>query len=188
MILNKKEFALGVGFGAALSFFVGPLLGFSSAVAGGFLWSIGGSGAGRVYRYAGVPLMTLAVFSVARSTGGQITPLVAIGSTFVAALVLSVGYGIPTLTPPDEGSTFGRFVYKLALRHVSANGHSKESYADLLERVSTLIVRLTLAAALALAYLPLARVNPLAYAFFFGAVIGLHYIAVQKIEGEFKLF
>lgn len=188
MTLNKKEMALGAGFGAALSFFVGPIFGLTSTCACAFLWAFGGSGAGRVYRYAGVPLVTLAVLSIAKSPGGQITPLVAIGSTFAACLILSMGYGIPTLQPPDEGSTLGRFVYKLALRHVSAQGHTEASYTDLLERVSTLIVRLGLSAGLALAYLPLLWAAPAAYGLFFATVVGLHYLAIQKIEGDLKLF
>ncbi|MCG3177015.1 MAG: hypothetical protein MOGMAGMI_01979 [Candidatus Omnitrophica bacterium] len=167
--LNYEEMALGAAFGAALGFFVGPILAVIAALACAFLWAFGGSGAGRAWRFVGVPLVALAAIALARV---PVELLHALASTGAALGVLTIGYGIPSTQPPDAGSFLGRFFYKLA----GQNGLT-----------ANLLTRGTLALLLGLAYLPLAWVSAQAYLAMVGVIVALHLVAVYYIEGTFTL-
>lgn len=159
--LNREEIALGIAFGASMVFMVGSVLAAALAATCGLLWSIGGSGAGRAFRFVGVPV---AAFAVLASKGFAFWPCVI--SSVLAGAVLSLGYGIPTEQPKDEGSPIGRFFYDLA---------------KMREELATLYTRGFLAALLAAAYLPVQGVN-LAWAGFLGGLVGLHLIVVKSVE------
>ena len=159
--LNFKEIALGASFGLALSFLVGLRLGLFAAIGCAILWSVGGSGKGRAFRFLGVPAVALVAIGVFdRSNVAAV----------LAGLVLAQGYGIPSTQPKDEGSLLGRFFYNLAGTH---------------ERRATLYTRGTLAALLAIAYLPVHGLST-AWIQFAGALVVLHLAAVKFVEGSFE--
>lgn len=157
--LNKKEIALGAGFGLAFCWIIGAW-GLLVAALSAILWSLGGSGKGKIFRVLGVPL-----------SAGVFVGLSA--RSFVcgalAAAVLSIGYGIPSVN--DEGSSLGRFFYY---------GIAKRSDSE-----ATLWTRGTLALALGIAYLPLWRLPE-----WFGLVVTLvvlHLLAIRFIEGNLEI-
>ena len=162
--LNFKEIALGASFGLALSFLVGLRLGLFAAIGCAILWSVGGSGKGRAFRFLGVPAVALVAIGVFDRSNI---------AAALAGLVLAQGYGIPSPDPKpkgDKGSPLGRFFYNLAGTH---------------ERRATLYTRGTLAALLAIAYLPVHGLST-AWIQFAGALVVLHLAAVKFVEGSFE--
>lgn len=191
MKLNKEEMALGGVFGAAFSFFIGPLWAALLALACAFLWAVGGSGAGRAWRYLGVPASVLAVLSVAPGLcGGHLYFGLALASAGLAALVLTMGYGIPTHTETtkDPGSALGRLAYFFAEGFTFPNQYDDSEIIRIrIERRATFLTRGTLAFLLGAAYAPLFAVDARAYLFLLAAVVAGQLAAVNYIEGEIKI-
>lgn len=101
--LNLNEFSIGMLFGMAMT----PIIGPSSIVLAfltGSLWAIGGAGYGRIWRYAGVPLITF-FFLVLKANF-----YACLVSSVWCGVCLTIGYGIPDQS--DEGSALGRFWMK----------------------------------------------------------------------------
>ena len=185
MILNKKEIGLGVATGAAFVFLVGPVgAGILTGILG-FFWAAGGSGAGRAWRYLGVPFSILAAITI--SSGGLPSTGAIIGTVF-SAVVLTCGYGIPTTQPVDAGSFFGRFFFEAAndLFPINTEKESAEGHKLRIEQYATLMVRGFLGFLFGLSYF-LAFDNLLTFAGFLVALVALHIFVVQFIEGEVKI-
>ena len=166
LAMNFEEGALGAIFGLSLAFFIGWLA-LIPAVACGFLWAYGGSGAGKAWRRVGVPLVALAAIVLARLPVDLFQALVMTG---IALAVLTLGYGTPSTQPPDEGSTLGKFFF-----------------AFVKDPMATYLTRGTISLLLAAAYAPLAVVMPHEYiGFVLVLVVGQH-LAVRFVEGVFYL-
>lgn len=175
--INYKELAMGAIFGGALGAFTGLGAGITGAIVCAGLWAWGGSGAGRVWRYAAVPIVALLALSLTRV---QMHAIHAIVATLIAAIVLAQGYGIPSSTPPepDPGSPLGRLFFDLVEK-----GKSEKVAQD----IASLLTRGTLALLLGLAYLPLAWTNAQNYATFLGVLVFGHLLATRFVEGAFDL-
>lgn len=188
MKLNKEELAIGAGFGASFVFFIGWWA-YLLALACAYLWAVGGSGAGRAWRYLGVPaavFVTLCIVPV--PPGPRLYVGLALASSAAAALTLTIGYGIPTRTPPDEGSVLGRFAHYLAAGITFPSVFLSPGELRLrVERRATLLARGIIATLLAAAYCPLFTVDPRGYVAFIAASIALHLVAVRFVEGEITL-
>lgn len=179
MKLNKEELGLGAAFGFSFVFYITVIPAVILGLVCAALWAVGGSGAGRAWRFVGVPVAALAALFVMRV---PIQLLHALASTGVALGVLTMGYGIPSTQPPDAGSTLGRFFYKLA------GGN---------ERAANFLTRGFLALLLGLAYIPLAWIIGVAYlpqilgvksyVAMIATLVVLHLAAVQFLEGEITL-
>ena len=131
MKLNLEEMMWGACFGL----FFYPWVGLSSillALICSVLWALSGAGYPKILRRGLVPL--LASTLVLLKTGNQLVML----SVPLAFCVLSMGYGIPSQMPYDEGSALGRFWYRIVG-----------------ERWANLTTRLTIILFLLLSYFPL---------------------------------
>ncbi len=180
--LNKKEMALGAGFGFALTFMVGPLWGILATFVCSFLWSYGGSGAGRIWRYGGVPAFALLMLVV---TGVPIKSLIL--PTAFAMLVFMQGYGIPT-PGLDEGSRIGRFFYNWAKREFPpVAGEDGQHYELRIDKVATLFTRGLLSILLGLSYISLINPMPVQYVLFFTTMLAIHYVAIENVEGNWVI-
>ncbi len=73
----------------------------------GILWALSGAGYSKLFRRLGCPFVLLLGHVLFYKS---FIPFVSLLPIFG---VLSLGYGIPSTQPPDEGSTLGRFFYKL---------------------------------------------------------------------------
>lgn len=80
-----------------------------------FLWAYTGAGASKLYRRLGVPVLISVACTISVH---NLVPLLSIPLAFG---VLSIGYGIPSTQPPDEGSWLGRIAFKIA------NGNEKKA-------------------------------------------------------------
>lgn len=130
--LNRNEFVIGMAFGILMTFVIGP---WSILLAQftGLLWALGGAGYGRAFRFFGVPLLTF-FFTIFHSQF-----YACIISSLICGATLSVGYGIPSTQPPDNGSTLGRFWYKVFKSN---------------ENLTNLFTRGTIYITIALGYIP----------------------------------
>ena len=127
MKLNREEMVWGACFG--ISFFgVVGWLAIPQAIACAYLWALSGTGASKLYRRLGCPLtVALTAYIVSKDIWVFVSLPLAFG-------ILSIGYGIPDAIPPyDEGSTLGKFWYKISPK-----------YAHFLTR-STIVILLILA-------------------------------------------
>lgn len=106
MRLNKEELAIGGIFGGAWAYFTGAWT-FLLIPACAVLWALGGS-ENKLYRRIGV-----AGVSYALVTAVTHQPWAGLASGLAVFGVLSLGYGIPTAQPKDEGSVLGRFWHRL---------------------------------------------------------------------------
>lgn len=105
MKLNREELCVGFVVGASWAYFMGwwSLI---AVFASSLLWAIGGAhGTSLGWRRVGVPLAICAACSINQ---GRWVPMLSVIPFFAA---LTIGYGIPDDT--DEGSTLGRFWYKI---------------------------------------------------------------------------
>jgi ribose/xylose/arabinose/galactoside ABC-type transport system permease subunit len=99
--LNKEELLIGAIFGLTFWFVLGWWV-IPVAICTSLLWAIGGT-YGHSIRVFGVPsIVCTAAYLLSHKW------LVLISYPF-GALILSMGYGIPSTQPPDAGSTLGRF-------------------------------------------------------------------------------
>ena len=166
MKLNREEIGLGLAFGGSMMIFVGIVPGLVLGLVCGLLWAIGGSGLGRAWRFVGVPVAGW----IALGLGGyHIVPCL-IGSVH-ASVVLSLGYGIPSDQPKDDGSPIGRFFYY--------------GLAKMREDVATLWTRGTLAGLLGAGYVGVHGVS-LAWMAFIGLLVALHLVIVHFVEGNIE--
>lgn len=79
------------------------------AVVTSLLWAVGGAEGGKkVVRRLGVPLT---ITSVCALFAHSWVPFISVPLAFG---VLSIGYGIPSTQPPDEGSWLGQYCFELA--------------------------------------------------------------------------
>lgn len=104
-MMNKSELLTGFIFGICFM----PVIGLWAvllACCTSILWALGGMKE-KSWRRWGVPLVTASFISLLNST------LVIWASVPVVWGILSIGYGIPSDNPPDEGSALGRFWYLL---------------------------------------------------------------------------
>ena len=105
MDLNKEELIIGAVFGltfaGVLGWWVLPVL-----IATSLLWALGGR-YGHGIRVWAVPAV---VVGAAFLHSHEWTVFL---SYPLGCLVLSIGYGIPSTQPPDEGSALGRFWFKV---------------------------------------------------------------------------
>lgn len=165
--LNLEEVALGASFGLALWPFCG-LWAMILAIICAFLWSLGGSGAGRKWRFVGVPIVAgIALWHLAQNI--QHVNWLA-GMTLAALGTLTIGYGTPDAS--DEGSNLGKFVVnRLKMKDPQA----------------TYVIRGFLSVLLAVSYSPLALLLPWHYAGFCATLLVLQHLSVRFVEGEFVL-
>lgn len=132
MKLNHEElligFIVGICSWLVIGFWAIPV-----ALVTSFFWAYTGAGASKLYRRLGVPVVISSVCAYFAHTW---IPLISVPLAFG---VLSIGYGIPTTQPVDEGSWLGRICFGWA------NG--SEKLADLYCRGIIYIL-------LALAFIP----------------------------------
>lgn len=103
--LNVEELIVGGVFGAFLWVFIGAWAILTVPLCA-FLWAWTGAGNGAIWRKLGCPLVAcIAIWMVDKNWSVWIGFL-------PMCLVLSMGYGIPSMQPPDEGSPLGRFWFK----------------------------------------------------------------------------
>lgn len=104
MKLNKEElligFIVGICSWVVISFWAIPV-----ALVTSFFWAYTGAGASKLYRRLGVPALISTACAI---TTHSWIPLISILPAFG---VLSIGYGIPTTQPFDEGSWLGRICF-----------------------------------------------------------------------------
>lgn len=77
-----------------------------------FLWALSGSGSSKLFRRVGVPVIWSSCLYI---TEQNVLVFILIP---IAALMLSLGYGIPSTQPPDSGSALGRFFWNLTGQNV----------------------------------------------------------------------
>lgn len=146
--LNRYELFLG---GLIGLFFI-PLFGLGTIVIAplmAFLYALGGApaqdGGNKLYRRLGCAIVpSVALFLKIQHFNPWL-----LGSEGLAFAVYSIGYGIPSTMPPDEGSFMGECFFNLATRlmpHSSQVAH--EEYASVMTHFTILLL-------LALAYTPL---------------------------------
>lgn len=105
--MNKEEAVIGGVFGLAFIPVIG-LWAIPLALGTSFLWAYGGADkTSKGFRRFGVPLIT--AFALLLSLNSWTTLLTVPG----AIAILSIGYGIPSKQPIDEGSVLGRFWFKI---------------------------------------------------------------------------
>jgi hypothetical protein len=101
-----EDYILGALYGLGFIFLVGawciPILVLTS-----LLWGLGGK-YGHAIRVFGIPIASYGIVWLLRSHS-----ILALVSGALTGAVFSLGYGIPTTQPPDEGSGLGRFFYNL---------------------------------------------------------------------------
>jgi hypothetical protein len=140
--INKEEFASG-------AFISGVIVGLAhcpvyiivgAGVLCGFMWAIGGSGYKWLRRF-GVPTVLGTLLVAYGNACGWITGILLIP-------ILSIGYGVPSVQPPDEGSVLGRWAWKLV------NGDHEDQEAC--QRFACFICRTLLGMLISIACLPLA--------------------------------
>lgn len=107
MKLNKNELTIGLVVGG-LSVVKTGWFSVPIALACSFMWAYTGAGASKLCRRLGVPSLIAGATALAKDNP------VALLSILPAFAVLSMGYGIPTTKPYDEGSWLGRICYKLS--------------------------------------------------------------------------
>lgn len=133
--LNKEELIVGYVFGCTLIGIIGPwwtILAIAPLCS--YLWALGGQGRfGKGPRRLGVP----AVLSLCLILSYPFPDMVVAGviSFFAGWLILSLGYGIPTVQPFDEGSEIGRWAFNLATKW------AVEAPRVVKERIATWITR-----------------------------------------------
>ena len=126
MVLNKEEMVWGASFGIAFFGVVGWLA-IPQAILCAYLWALSGAGESKLFRRFGCPLIvSLTAYIVSKDVWVWVSLPIAFG-------ILSLGYGIPSQMPYDEGSTLGKFWNRISQKH-----------ANLLTR-STIVVLLILA-------------------------------------------
>lgn len=132
MKLNKEElligFLVGIIFWFKVSWWALPL-----ALLTSFLWAYTGWGASKLYRRLGVPLLCGGIVALVYHS---LIPLISVPLAFG---VLSIGYGIPTTQPPDEGSLLGQVCFELSNKN---------------ERLAEIYCRTTIYTLLAIAFIP----------------------------------
>lgn len=107
-MLNKYELINGAVFAACLSVLIGwwalPLIPLFA-----FLWAWTGAGHGAFWRKILMPFIVCLVVFLFHNHWSKYW----IWLSFpLSAIVLSLGYGIPSTQPPDPGSPLGRFWHK----------------------------------------------------------------------------
>ncbi len=114
---NREELLIGFIVGICFMPIIG-LVAMPMALATAVLWNLGGAdGFSKAYRRIGVPVVCCVVVAIVKQS---YIPLLSIVPAWG---VLSIGYGIPSTQPKDEGSWLGRLAYKLS--------EGNESLADL---------------------------------------------------------
>ena len=106
MKLNREETILGTIVAYGITFWIGWIA-IPMAFISGFCWSLSGAGESKLWRRLGVP--AIIVVQIALKTHFWWC----LASIPVGWLVLCIGYGTPSLQPPDSGSALGRFYWKL---------------------------------------------------------------------------
>lgn len=106
MKLNKEELLIGAIFAASFALFTGWWCLFTIPACA-FFWAMGGSRS-KLWRRIGVPVVFTAALFLEHGWWGF--PLICGPLMFLA---LSIGYGIPSMYPYDEGSVMGRFIFNI---------------------------------------------------------------------------
>lgn len=127
-----SEFLIGIVAAAAFLpwyFGIGMVASLVVVLTSGSLWAVGGT-LNKAYRRCGVP----AVICLAFILGGQMWSLWQVAGLWVAMYAaLSLGYGTPSLFPPDAGSTIGRFWYR---RFSKITDPKRMKYAEIMTRTT----------------------------------------------------
>ena len=119
MNLNREELILGAVYALIFTYWLGIMV-IPIAILSSLFWAISGSSwkfNPKLLRRLGCPLLVSVTICIRYNT---FIPLISVPFAFC---VLSLGYGIPSTQPPDEGSTLGKFWFKIS-----------EKYANLLTR------------------------------------------------------
>ena len=137
--LNKNELIIGFLFALPFVFIIG-FLALAIAPLTSILWALSGmNGQPKIWRRLGVPFVVcLAVFLLKHHWQAWISLPLAFGA-------LSLGYGIPSEQPPDEGSAIGQFYYNVVF--------SNERESERL-KLSNICTRATIYLLLAVSFLP----------------------------------
>jgi hypothetical protein len=128
MDLNKEELTIGAVFGLTFVFNFGWLV-IPVLVATSLLWALGGRYGGSIRRYGCSGVVVAVAFLLSHSWWVFL-------SLPLGVAVLSIGYGIPSTQPPDEGSALGKFWFKIN------------------PEVANVMTRLTIYVLLALVFIP----------------------------------
>lgn len=130
---HKTELVLGAAHGLVTALFIGwwALL---VAPVTAFLFAYGGSSksGSSAYRRVGVPVATSLAYLVAAYNGWA---AVLLGLGFG---VLSIGYGLPSTQPYDEGSAIGAWVFKKF--KLTPHNHRDEMFANVIIRGGLFLV------------------------------------------------
>lgn len=164
MKLNKEEIVLGFIYAGVWSAFIGWWT-LVLAPASAFLWALGGS-VNKLYRRVGCAIITGVI--VGHSYSSYWIGLLSLSLSFE---VLSIGYGIPTTQPEDEGSMLGRFWHRIFRN----------------EWKSQLATRASIGMMLGLAACPLLVVSWQKWLFGTTLLVFLFPLTAQFIEGEIEL-
>lgn len=110
-----SEFFIGAIAGAAFTPWISGigLVGiFLVAAVTGTLWSLGGH-LNQAYRRAGVPAVIVTCVGLTLQPMTAEFALRLLVAYSVMFLATSLGYGVPSTQPPDEGSAIGKFWYRI---------------------------------------------------------------------------
>jgi hypothetical protein len=108
MKLTRAEYE-DIALGFTLGISTAPIVGWwaiVSALASSFFWWKGGR-SGNSWQVYGCSVSTFLPITLLTQQAVVIIPCV------ISGLLMSVGYGIPSTQPHDEGSTLGRFWWKI---------------------------------------------------------------------------
>lgn len=134
MKFNLSELIIGAFFGASGFLILGPWTVLTTLVCS-FFWALSGGGASKLFRRLGCGAVVFSLLYFITKNPQFLY------SNLGSFAVLSLGYGIPDNA--DEGSFLGRIFYKIF--------HS--------DRTATIFTRLTIAALLALSFIPVYQVD-----------------------------
>ena len=148
------------------------------ALIGGLLGSLGGtSGISKGVRRVGIPVI-ITIFAI--YTLGNFWCI----SIMFMSFVLSLGYGIPCFIPgyEDEGSSLGKFYYKLALT-MGQNLTKTQLYANIMTRSTV-----GLLICLSMLSVPLIKGNWVIYGMFTVIITLVFALVSWRSLGTFKAF
>ena len=172
--LNKEEIGLGIIYIVSMIWFITVWYNLIQIVVialfSGLLWSLAGAGYGRSKRFLGCP-------ALAALLAWMMTHNIWMSTCAASGAVLSMGYGTPTVEPPDRhdydpGSFLGRLVYWNITKNELACG---------------LIVRAIYCQLIALCFISFAFINVWKFIAFDITIVVLSLIACIRLEGTIEI-